>query len=147
MARTVGIDRDEVFETANRLEAEGKEVTCSTVFCQHCIHTTRQAFVSHFMTVIRCHANYRQPAPVGSFQPSNLACTLRTRHALHLVVHDDSRIPTCFELVQRVKEQREKVEKAIEENKKRKDKEKEKEEERKREKDRSPFERDSWGRW
>ena len=27
MARTVGIDRDEVFETANRLEAEGKEVT------------------------------------------------------------------------------------------------------------------------
>lgn len=27
MARTVGIDRDEVFETANRLQAEGKEVT------------------------------------------------------------------------------------------------------------------------
>jgi thioesterase domain-containing protein len=27
MARTVGIDRGEVFETANRLEAEGKEVT------------------------------------------------------------------------------------------------------------------------
>lgn len=27
MARTVGIDREEVFETANRLEAEGKEVT------------------------------------------------------------------------------------------------------------------------
>ncbi len=27
MARTVGIDRDEVFETAKRLEAEGKEVT------------------------------------------------------------------------------------------------------------------------
>jgi Mn-dependent DtxR family transcriptional regulator len=27
MARTVGIDRDEVFETANRLEAAGKEVT------------------------------------------------------------------------------------------------------------------------
>lgn len=48
---------------------------------------------------------------------------------------------------ERDREQREKVEKAIEENKKRKDKEKEKEEERKREKDRSPFERDSWGRW
>ncbi|MCC7531192.1 MAG: DNA-binding protein [Candidatus Melainabacteria bacterium] len=27
MARNVGIERDEVFETANRLEAEGKEVT------------------------------------------------------------------------------------------------------------------------
>jgi hypothetical protein len=27
MARNVGIDREEVFETANRLEAEGKEVT------------------------------------------------------------------------------------------------------------------------
>jgi hypothetical protein len=48
---------------------------------------------------------------------------------------------------ERDREQREKVEKAIEENKKRKDKEREKEEERKREKDRSPFERDSWGRW
>ena len=42
---------------------------------------------------------------------------------------------------------REKIEKAIEENKKRKDKERKKEEERKREKDRSPFERDPWGRW
>jgi hypothetical protein len=48
---------------------------------------------------------------------------------------------------ERDREQREKVEKAIEENKKRKDKEREKEEERKREKDRSPFERDPWGRW
>jgi hypothetical protein len=48
---------------------------------------------------------------------------------------------------ERDREQREKVEKAIEENKKRKAKEREKEEERKREKDRSPFERDSWGRW
>jgi len=48
---------------------------------------------------------------------------------------------------ERDREQREKIEKAIEENKKRKDKEREKEEERKREKDRSPFERDSWGRW
>jgi len=44
-------------------------------------------------------------------------------------------------------EQREKIEKAIEENKKRKDKEREKEEEQKRKKDRSPFERDPWGRW
>lgn len=48
---------------------------------------------------------------------------------------------------ERDREQREKVEKAIEENKKRKEKEKEKEAERKREKDRSPFERDPWGRW
>ena len=31
MARTVGIDRGEVFETANRLEAEGKEVTALTM--------------------------------------------------------------------------------------------------------------------
>jgi hypothetical protein len=48
---------------------------------------------------------------------------------------------------ERDRESREKIEKAIEENKKRKDKEREKEEERKREKDRSPFERDPWGRW
>lgn len=47
----------------------------------------------------------------------------------------------------RDRESREKIEKAIEENKKRKDKEREKEEEQKRKKDRSPFERDPWGRW
>jgi len=39
---------------------------------------------------------------------------------------------------ERDRESREKIEKAIEENKKRKDKERKKEEERKREKDRSP---------
>ena len=48
---------------------------------------------------------------------------------------------------ERDRESREKIEKAIEENKKRKDKEREKEEEQKRKKDRSPFERDPWGRW
>jgi len=48
---------------------------------------------------------------------------------------------------ERDREQREKVEKAIEENEKRKEKEKKKERERKQEKDRSPFERDHWGRW
>jgi hypothetical protein len=48
---------------------------------------------------------------------------------------------------ERDREQREKVEKAIEENEKRKEKEKKKERERKQEKDRSPFERDPWGRW
>ena len=45
------------------------------------------------------------------------------------------------------RESREKIEKAIDENKRRKDKEREKEEEQKRKKDRSPFERDPWGRW
>ncbi len=48
---------------------------------------------------------------------------------------------------ERDREQREKVEKAIEENEKRKEKEKKKEREKNQEKDRSPFERDSWGRW
>lgn len=48
---------------------------------------------------------------------------------------------------ERDREQREKVEKAIEENKKRKEKEKKKEREKNQEKDRSPFERDPWGRW
>jgi hypothetical protein len=48
---------------------------------------------------------------------------------------------------ERDREQRDKVEKAIEENEKRKEKEKKKERERKQEKDRSPFERDPWGRW
>ena len=31
MARNIPIDRDEVIETANRLEAEGKEVTALTM--------------------------------------------------------------------------------------------------------------------
>jgi hypothetical protein len=49
---------------------------------------------------------------------------------------------------ERDREQREKIEKAIEENKKRKEKEKNKERERQQEKDRDdPFERDPWGRW
>jgi hypothetical protein len=48
---------------------------------------------------------------------------------------------------ERDREQRDKIEKAIEENEKRKEKEKKKERERKQEKDRSPFERDPWGRW
>ena len=48
---------------------------------------------------------------------------------------------------ERDRESREKIEKAIDENKRRKDKEREKEEEQKRKKDRSPFERDPWGRW
>jgi len=48
---------------------------------------------------------------------------------------------------ERDREQRDKVEKAIEENEKRKEKEKKKERERKQDKDRSPFERDPWGRW
>ena len=47
----------------------------------------------------------------------------------------------------RDREQRDKIEKAIEENEKRKEKEKKKERERNQEKDRSPFERDPWGRW
>ena len=48
---------------------------------------------------------------------------------------------------ERDREQRDKIEKAIEENEKRKEKEKKKERERNQEKDRSPFERDPWGRW
>ncbi len=44
-------------------------------------------------------------------------------------------------------EQRENIDKAIDKNKEQRDKEREKEAERKREKDRSPFERDPWGRW
>ena len=48
---------------------------------------------------------------------------------------------------ERDRESREKIEKAIEENEKRKEKEKKKERERNQEKDRSPFERDPWGRW
>jgi len=44
-------------------------------------------------------------------------------------------------------EQRENIDKAIDKNKEKRDKELEKEAEKKREKDRSPFERDPWGRW
>lgn len=48
---------------------------------------------------------------------------------------------------ERDREQREKVEKAIEENERRKAEEKKREREEKNKKDRSPFERDPWGRW
>jgi len=44
-------------------------------------------------------------------------------------------------------EQRENIDKAIDKNKEKRDKEIEKEAEKKKEKDRSPFERDPWGRW
>jgi hypothetical protein len=48
---------------------------------------------------------------------------------------------------ERDREQRDKIEKAIEENKRRKEQEKKREKEKEQEKDRDPFERDSWGRW
>ena len=48
---------------------------------------------------------------------------------------------------ERDREAREAIEKAIEKNKEAKEKEKEKEREKKRERDRSPFERDEFGRW
>ncbi len=49
---------------------------------------------------------------------------------------------------ERDREQREKIEKAIEENKRRKEQQKKREKEKEQEKDRDdPFERDSWGRW
>jgi hypothetical protein len=47
----------------------------------------------------------------------------------------------------RDREAREKIEKAKEEAERKRAEEKKKERERKREKDRSPFERDEWGRW
>lgn len=47
----------------------------------------------------------------------------------------------------RDREAREKIEKAKEEAERKREEEKEKEREKKREKDRSPFERDEWGRW
>ncbi|MEW6505708.1 MAG: hypothetical protein AB1457_17250 [Chloroflexota bacterium] len=48
---------------------------------------------------------------------------------------------------ERDREAREKIEKAKEEAERKREEEKEKEREKKREKDRSPFERDEWGRW
>lgn len=48
---------------------------------------------------------------------------------------------------ERDRDEREKLEWAIEMNKRRKEQERKEEQEKKREKDRSPFERDSWGRW
>jgi hypothetical protein len=47
----------------------------------------------------------------------------------------------------RDREAREKIEKAKEEAERKKEEEKKREREKKREKDRSPFERDEWGRW
>lgn len=47
----------------------------------------------------------------------------------------------------RDREAREKIEKAQEEAERKREEEKKREREKKREKDRSPFERDEWGRW